>query len=216
MKKIIYSLAITSLLFACTNQDKSQEAESAQTITSNDTNIVKKSPEKMNEEDRITFFDNAAIGGLMEVEASSQLMAATKSNPNVIAHAQMIKNDHLKANEELKSIAERENYKLPTSLPEKKLKLLKQFEELNDEAKNEFYINLMVTEHDEAINLFNLAKSMEDPVIANFATKTLPILKHHYEMTVKLKNSLLTAKKDQGDDVLKISDKTRNEPAKNH
>lgn len=215
MKKIIYSLAITSLLFACNNQEKSQETESAQTITSNDTNIVKKSPEKMNEEDRITFFNNAAIGGLMEVEASSQLIATTKSNPDVIAHAQMIKNDHLKANEELKSIAQRENYNLPTTLPEKKLKLLKQFKELNDEAKNEFYVNLMVTEHDEAINLFNLAKSMADPAIANFATKTLPILKHHYDMTVKLKSSLLAAKKDQGDDVLKISDKAKNEPAKN-
>jgi putative membrane protein len=216
MKKINILLANMVFLFACVNADKEQTTESATTITSNDTNIVKKSDQKMVEEDRRTFFTNAAIGGLMEVEASAKLLETTKSNPKVVAHAEMIKRDHQKANKELKQLAKDENFILPTVLPTAKLEQLKQFEALNDEAKNEFYLNLMIAEHNEAINLFGLAESMDDQNIANFATKTLPVLRHHYKMTVDLKNSLLKDKKDQGDDVLKISNKAKGNPAKNN
>jgi putative membrane protein len=216
MKKTNILLANIVFLFACVNADKEQATESATTITSNDTNIVRKSDKKMVEEDRNTFFTHAAIGGLMEVEASSKLLEASKSNPQVVAHAEMIKRDHQKANEELKSIAKAENFILPTVLPTAKLQQLKQFEALNDEAKNEFYLNLMIAEHNEAINLFGLAESMDDQNIAKFAGKKLPVLRHHYKMTVDLKNSLLKDKKDQGDDVLRISDKRKENPAKNN
>ena len=216
MKKINVLLASVAFLLSCGNAEKEQKAESATTITSNDTNIVKKSDQKMMEEDRTTFFTNAAIGGLMEVEASARLLETTKSNPQVVAHAEMIKKDHIKANEELKTIAHQENFTLPTVLPATKVQLLKQFDALNEEAKNEFYLNLMISEHNEAINLFGLAESMDDQAISTFAAKTLPVLRHHYKMTVDLKNSLLKNKKDQGDDVLKISNKKKENPAKNN
>ncbi|SFH02046.1 DUF4142 domain-containing protein [Pedobacter insulae] len=212
-KSIIF--VITPLLFACSNPENEQKTESATVITSNDTNIIKKSEAEMKNEDKATFFNNAAIGGLMEVEMSSKLLETTKTNPEITEYAQMIEDDHSKANQELKLIAQKENFILPTTLPASKLKLLKQFEGLNDEAKNEFYINSMVHEHDEAINLFSLAKSMDNAAIASFASKTLPILKHHYKIADELKSAIQNAKKNQGDDVLKLSNKTENKPSKN-
>lgn len=207
-------IAITSLLIACGSADQKDNAE-GKPITSNDTNIFKKSDEKMISEDRTTFFTNAAIGGLMEVEASSMLIQSTGANPLVISHAKMIKKDHEKANNELQVIAQKENFKLPDVLPESKKKILKQFETLNNEAKSEFYINLMDTEHIEAIRLFNLAVSMQDSLISSFATKTLPTLRHHYEMTIDIKKSLLKAKDNQGDDLSKISNKRKTNDSKN-
>jgi len=209
-------LFFIGLQIACSNEQKEQKTESAKTVTSNDTNIVRKSDEKMKNEDRTTFFNNAAIGGLMEVEVSKKLLQTAPTNQRVTSYAQMIEKDHLKANEELKLMAQRESFVLPTVLPTAKLKLLKQFEGLNEEAKNEFYVKLMISEHDEAINLFGLAKSMDDAAIASFAAKTLPTLKNHYKMAVELKDSLQNVKKNQGDDVLKISNKTENNPSKNH
>jgi putative membrane protein len=211
----LFLLSIISFLFACGNAEQKHDEATAQPITSNDTNIIKKSDAKMKQEDKVTFLTNAAIGGMMEVEASSRILVNTKNNPAVLAHAKMIKDDHMKANEELKTIAQKENFTLPTVLPEAKLKLLKQLESLKDEAQNEFYINLMVTEHNDAINLFNLGSTMPIESISSFATKTLPILKHHYDMTVSIRDAILKEKANQGDDPLKISDKRKNNAAKN-
>ncbi|MFI5452938.1 DUF4142 domain-containing protein [Pedobacter sp. UC225_61] len=213
--RILFLLTIISFSFACRNAEQKQDEASAEPVTSNDTNIIKKSDKKMKQEDKTTFFTNAAIGGMMEVEASSRILAETKNNPAVLAHAKMIKDDHMKANEELKAIAKRENFVLPTTLPKAKLKILKDLESLNDEAKNEFYINLMVTEHNEAINLFTVASGMPIESISAFATKTLPILRHHYDMTVKIREDILKEKANQGDDPLKISNKRKNNAAKN-
>ncbi|MFD0941499.1 DUF4142 domain-containing protein [Pedobacter boryungensis] len=213
--RILFLLSIISFLFACGNAEQKDDKTNAEPITSNDTNIIKKSDTKMKQEDKTTFFTNAAIGGMMEVEASSRILVNTKNNPAVLAHAKMIRDDHMKANEELKAIAKKENFALPTVLPEAKVKILKQLESLNDEAQNEFYINLMVTEHNEAINLFNIGSTMPVESISAFATKTLPILRHHYDMTVKIREEILKEKANQGDDPLKISDKQKNKAAKN-
>jgi len=215
MRQQFLLLCLISIMFSCTNTDKEKKADTTAVVTPNDTNIIKKSAEKMIEQDRATFLTHAAIGGLMEVETSAKLLAGPKTNPTVTAYAQMMVNDHTKANEELKLIAKQENFTLPTVLPKEKLELLKQFESLNQEAKNEFYINLMLNEHNKAIDVFSLAERGGDETIAAFASKTLPTLRHHYKKTVEIKNALLAAKSNQGDDVLKISNKTSANPAKN-
>lgn len=215
MKNSKFLLFGTAVLFACNNPEQQTNSNTNRHITSNDTNIIRKSPEKMKEEDRSTFLTNAAIGGMMEVEASAKLLQHTEIDPAILKHAKMIRNDHIKANETLKRIAENYKFKLPTLLPQDKLAILKKMDELNDEAKGEFYLNLMLTEHNEAINLFNLAQNMDDKDISVFASKTLPVLRHHYQMTSDIKSKLLGSRSDVGDDVLKLSDKQKTNPAKN-
>jgi len=52
------------------------------------------------------------------------------------------------------------------------------------------YVKEMVSDHEEAVKLFEKATKSNDPDVAAFAQKTLPILQHHLMMAQDLKKQI--------------------------
>lgn len=127
------------------------------------------------------FAIEAAMGGLAEVEMGR--IASTKAaNPEVKKFAEMMIQDHSKANDELKSIAAKKNIKLPAELDAKHKSKL---EELRSKVGAEFdraYVDTMVEDHKKDVALFEAeSQNGNDPEIKAFAAKTLPVLRKHLD-----------------------------------
>jgi putative membrane protein len=133
------------------------------------------------------FLKEAAEGGLTEVDAGKAALGKA-THPDVKAFAQMLIDDHTKANAELAGLAAGKNVKLPTepSMVDKaKLKVLGMREAANFDKH--FIKTLGVDAHEDTIKRFEKEiKDGKDADIKAYATKTLPTLQHHLQMAKDL------------------------------
>jgi putative membrane protein len=151
------------------------------------------------------FATKAAIGSMMEVESSANMIESTE-NPDVQTLATIMVKDHSMASKELQAIAKKENLKIPLALPQEKVDIMKKMDALKEEEKNLFYADLMVKEHVEAIALFATASAQEgNAALKSFAAKKLPILKHHLMEAQNVQKILKRIQPDKGDFPLKQS-----------
>jgi putative membrane protein len=137
------------------------------------------------------FVDNAAAGGIAEIE-TSKLALEKSASADVKTFAEKMISDHTKANEELKALAKKHDIEVPddTTLVKKaKEKTL----DLRDESFDAAYANNQVKAHEETIALFKKeAETVTDDKKAGntelkaFAQKMLPDLEHHLEGAKKL------------------------------
>jgi len=128
------------------------------------------------------FVTKAAQGGMAEVELG-QLAASKGSNDAVKQFGQKMVDDHGKANEELKSLAQQKNITLPSE-PDAKTKSEKaRLEKLSGEAFDKAYISHMVTDHKKDVAEFKKESSSgKDPDVKQWAGKTLPTLQEHLKL----------------------------------
>lgn len=129
------------------------------------------------------FFEKAAKSGLKEV-AVSRATVDRLTNPQVKQFAQMMVTDHSNANAELMALAEKKGVVLPAK--DDHLKLTEKWSKKTDEV-DEDYMEEMVDDHQEAVELFEEASRSKDADIAAFANKTLPTLRQHLTMAKDLK-----------------------------
>lgn len=134
-----------------------------------------------------SFFEKAAKSGMKEV-AVSQAALPNLTNPQVKNFAQMMVADHSGANTELMALASMKG----VMLPETDKKDMKLSDKWSKKVKNadEEYMEEMVGDHKDAVDLFEKASKSEDPAIAAFAQKTLPTLQHHLTMAQDLKKQV--------------------------
>ena len=129
----------------------------------------------------IEFMLDAAKGGLAEVELG-KLAAEHAQSDEVKKFAQRMVDDHTKANEQLKQIAESKSIKLPTEVETKEQALMQRLEKLNGAMFDRTYMNAMVNDHVKDVNEFKReANGGRDPQVKSFATSTLPTLEEHLE-----------------------------------
>ncbi|MGE8148065.1 DUF4142 domain-containing protein [Pseudomonas frederiksbergensis] len=132
------------------------------------------------------FVDNAAAGGIAEVE-TSKLALEKSSSADIKSFAEMMVKDHTKANEELAALAKRHDIEVPDSTT-----LVKQAKEkildLRDESFDAAYANNQVKAHEETIALFKKeADTVTDDKkpgateLKGFAQKMLPALEKHLD-----------------------------------
>ncbi|AWY39509.1 DUF4142 domain-containing protein [Pseudomonas putida] len=137
------------------------------------------------------FVDKAAAGGIAEVEASRLALEKSQS-ADIKAFANMMITDHGKANDELASIAKKNDIEVPDSTT-----LVKQAKEkildMRDESFDAAYANNQVKAHEEAIKLFEKqANTVTDDQtkgateLKGFAQQMLPGLQKHLDMAKKL------------------------------
>jgi putative membrane protein len=125
------------------------------------------------------FVMEAAKGGLAEVELG-KLAKDKASSDQVKQFAQRMVDDHSKANDELKSIAQNKNITLPTNLDAKDKALQDRLSKLSGEQFDKMYMQHMLQDHRKDVAAFRTeSKSGKDPDVKAFAAKTLPTLEEH-------------------------------------
>jgi putative membrane protein len=132
------------------------------------------------------FVDNAAAGGIAEVE-TSKLALEKSASADIKSFANMMITDHTKANDELAALAKKHDIEVPDSttlVNQAKAKIL----DLRDESFDAAYANNQVKAHEETIALFKKeADTVTDDKkpgatdLKGFAQKMLPALEKHLD-----------------------------------
>lgn len=132
------------------------------------------------------FVKEASAAGLAEV-ALGQMGASQGSTDQVKTFGQQMVTDHEKANNELKGIADTKGLQVSTSPSSKDEAASKAIGAKSGAAFDQAFGQKMLMDHRKAVALFaKESTSGKDPELKAFATKTLPTLKQHLDMAMKL------------------------------
>jgi putative membrane protein len=155
----------------------------SQTSSKSETSAKTSAGTKMSDTD---FLQKAAQGGLAEVELG-QLAQQKASSPEVKQFGERMVNDHTKANDQLKQVAEKEHVNLPQDLDAKDKMTKARLEKLSGEQFDRAYMRDMVKDHRKDISEFQReSQNAQDPGLKNFVTQTLPTLREHLKQAEKI------------------------------
>lgn len=141
-----------------------------------------------------TFAMKAAQGGMAEVKLG-QMAADKATNPDVKAFGQQMVDDHSKANDQLKGVAQSENMTLPTDVNAKQQAMYDKLSKLSGPAFDKAYVHDMVKDHEEDVKEFQKeANSGADPKIKDFANTTLPVLQGHLSKIKGIESNMGSSK----------------------
>jgi len=191
MKKLQYLLLITVLItfcFACgkKNHDDSKEIAKEQNEEKFDSTSIKKDTE---------FVVKAADGGMLEVELG-KLAVANASDGEVKKLGQTMIDDHSKANEELKALAQQKNISIPAALSDKSQKIYEDLAKKNGADFDKEYADQMVKDHKKDVDEFKKeAEKGEDNEIRSWASGKVSVLEHHLMMAENAKKVVDNKKK---------------------
>lgn len=199
MKNSILALLMVGALVSCKKNETTVVSDSTDslnmaapvdsTMMTNDSTSVSSDMSSMSDQDK-TFANDAAKGGMMEV-MMGELAESNGTNAKVKALGKMMKEDHSKANSELKTWAASANYTLPTAMEADQQKM---YDDLKAKKGAEFdksYTDMMVTDHKKDIAAFK--KQASDGTTADlkaFASKTVPTLEHHLTASQEAQNAV--------------------------
>lgn len=132
------------------------------------------------------FVEKAAAGGLMEVQLGK--MAQEKaSDQQVKDFGKRMEDDHSKANDQLKSVAQSVGVTPPTSLPAKEQAQVDKLSKLSGADFDKQYMTMMVSDHKKDVAEFQKAsKGAKDEGVKSFASSTLPTLQEHLKLAEEI------------------------------
>jgi putative membrane protein len=139
------------------------------------------------------FVTEAANSDMMEIAAAK--IAEEKGNADEKKFAQQMTTDHTKTTNDIKAMVERGDVKaeIPASLDSSHQSKL---DKLRDAKADNFasdYDSMQVSAHKDAVSLFErYSKSGDNSKLKDWASKTLPTLRHHLEMAQALDKSKST------------------------
>ncbi|MHA6249454.1 DUF4142 domain-containing protein [Pontibacter sp. CAU 1760] len=197
MKKIALNSLLVSVVLcgaiAC-NQE-SGAVEEAQTANEQRVEGTEMEDSMTNLSD---FMTTAASGGMMEVELGN-LAQQKAQRKEVKDFGQMMVTDHTKANSKLKELAQQKNIVLPDSMSQKHMEHVKNLREKSGAEFDKAYMDLMVSDHEEDVELFqDAAENLEDADVKSFAATTVATLQQHLERAKQInemvKNSSASVK----------------------
>jgi putative membrane protein len=180
------SLGATLLLQACnSNNNTSDDKDSASIHADTSAHLIPDTSTGITDTAAKAFMNQAAIGGMMEVEAG-KIAQEKASKAAVKAFGAKMVQDHTKAGDELKALAASKGITLPAALPEMEQKHLDAMKGMSGIAFDKHYMSMMVNDHGKTIDLFEQATMSTVPEVKSWAEKTLPVLKGHNEMAGKI------------------------------
>ncbi len=128
------------------------------------------------------FAKEAAAGGMAEVKLG-QLAADKGSSDFVKQFGQKMVADHSKANDQLKSVAQKDNISLPTDVMPKDQALYDRLSKLSGAAFDAAYVKAMLTDHKKDVAEFTKeSNGGKNADVKDFASTTLPVVKMHLQM----------------------------------
>jgi putative membrane protein len=135
------------------------------------------------------FVMEVAAGGMAEVELG-KLAADKASNADVKKFGQRMADDHSKANDALKSLAQSKQITLPSAIDAKHKATIDRLSKLSGEAFDRAYVQEMLKDHQKDVAAFRTeSKSGKDPDVKAWASKTLPTLEEHLKLVQDLNRS---------------------------
>jgi putative membrane protein len=145
------------------------------------------------------FVTEALKHGMAEVELG-KLASEKASNDAVKQFGQKMAEDHGKAGDELKKIAQDKGVRPPTAMDDKHKKLHDRLAKLSGAQFDRAYMDEMVKDHRSDVKEFQKqAKSAKDEDVKAFAAKTLPTLQDHLKQAESVHGQVRTAgKSDTG------------------
>ncbi len=183
MKNLKYTLLCATIFSAsvamtsCSNEQKNDSP----TEVAEDMNDAKFSNKK---EDDAQFLVDAAVINLDEIQLG-KLAQTNGSIADVKELGKMMETEHTQALNELKSLADRKQITVPTTLTDDEQTT---YRKLLDKTGNKFdkeYCDKMVEGHKDAIGKFEKAsKNASDSEIRAWAEKMLPGLRMHLEHSI--------------------------------
>jgi putative membrane protein len=192
MRKIMFSgLMVAALCFASGCNSGQQNKDSVETAEQSNENKEEATKEAADDtKDDSEFAVKAANGGMMEVELAR--LASTKATSTPVKEfAKKMMDDHMKANDELQSIATQKNITLPAALSEESQKDVDRLSKLSGTEFDKEYMSFMVDDHQEDVDEFKKASDeCKDPELKAFAAKTLPVLQSHLDMAKQTKETV--------------------------
>lgn len=139
------------------------------------------------------FVKNAAIGSQFEI-LSSRMALEKSQNPTVKQFAQKMIEDHTKADSQLKTTLPSSSAGLasmPSTLDSKHQQVLDRLKAVSGSTFDQEYLKAQMDAHQHAVTIFqDYATNGDDPVLKNFSTQTLPVLKQHQEHVTQLNATL--------------------------
>jgi putative membrane protein len=167
MKKLICILLVGSVLFACESCQDNKHAKNYNDKT-------------LTDDGGLYFIKNGLEGGLTEIKAS-KLAKTNSTNPRVISFANMMIIDHSKAGAELRTI---EAAKMVDAHDAINMEHWQKIAALSSKTGTEFdkaYIEMMIADHEKAVQLFTDATNNTSNLIHDFSRKTLPVIQMHLD-----------------------------------
>ena len=136
------------------------------------------------------FLQQAARDGIAEVELG-RLASERGASDAVKQFGQRMVNDHGKANDELKRLAEQKGVNLPTDLSRKDTRARDKLAKLSGEAFDRAYINDMAKDHRQDVAAFRReSQRAKDPDVKQWAAQTLPTLEDHMKAVEQLQGTV--------------------------
>jgi putative membrane protein len=139
------------------------------------------------------FVMDAAHGGMAEVELGK--MAAEKGSSDAVKQfGKRMADDHAKAADELKQLAQQKGVTLPTDVDAKHKQLRDRLAKLNGAEFDKAYANEMVKDHKKDVADFKReAQRAKDPDLKAWADKTLPTLEDHLKQAQDMQAQVKSA-----------------------
>lgn len=182
------AIALCVIFASCGSKSETTDTKEV----AEDTNEAKFDDSKIEKDTE--FAVAAADGGMLEVELG-KLAQTNGSSAEVKSFAQMMIDDHSKANEELMALAQQKNITLPTSLSEDKQKKYDDLAKKTGKDFDDAYTDFMVKDHKDDIDSFKKeADKGNDADLKAWAAGKVSVLEHHLEMAQNAEKAVDKAK----------------------
>jgi putative membrane protein len=173
-RKLLAALGLA--LCACHSDHSTSYDQSSATRSS--ASLSEASNRSFSTHDR-EFIETAMQGGMFEVESSRLALEKNASAANR-SFANMMIDDHTKANQGLEKLVHEKGGTVPITLSPDMQDKIDELRQTSGAAFDHAYHDMQVKAHDDAIALFEReARDADDGDLKSFAQRTLPTLRMH-------------------------------------
>lgn len=133
-----------------------------------------------NEQDGLNFIKGGIEGDLTEIKASG-LAIVNSRNQRVIRLAKTVIEDHTAFGDGLDKLKNDKKLTATDTISAQHQQMLADLSKKSGRVFDKAYLQMMVTDHEEAVKLFTAASQNTDTAISKFASRTLPTIKTHLD-----------------------------------
>jgi len=139
------------------------------------------------------FMMKAAQANLVEIKAA-RIALEKSDNSDVKDYANMIKNDHTSALEDLADVMKDQNVQQSKTIDSDTQQDIDRMSNLSGGEFDREFVNMMVSDHEKAIELFrDQQSSAQNRDVKNYVDQALPKLEMHLDKALRLQTKLFSA-----------------------